>query len=267
MTLYKCSYCDYSTDYEYRWNKHILSKKHISKKYKCDNNFEDINNILNGISNSSGDNKLVKDFFNVEDDNIVDIENNIELEINKDNILSNINKDSNFTEIPKDNKLTDINFLDKDNLPNDINESNKKNEEETNDKINLLNNELECYKRKYNTTVEELNKLKNKLPEPEFQNYTTVTSNNDENIKPIFITDSNIDDTEINRIKHSINKLKEIGKYKYYKLDDINFISNNLDNDIKNNIERELNIIEIDAQKSYDLFDPFLSINNSDNDN
>ena len=301
MTLYKCSYCDYSTDNEYRWNKHILSKKHISKKNKSSNNdFEDIDNILNVISNSSCNKNSVQEFLDIDEDTVIDIEDNsidiednsidiednlvdiednsIDIEDNiiydKENIEIEFNKHSNFTEINKDNILGNIDEVNlssqekNDNLENDINESDIKIKEELNDKINILNKELECYKRKYNTAIEELNKLKNKFPEPEpnFQNFTDFTFNSDEN-KPIFITDSNIDDSNINRIRQSINKLKEIGKYKYYKLDDINLISNKINQEITNNIENELNIIEIDAQKSYDLFDPFLSINDSDNDN
>ena len=280
MTLYKCSYCDYNTDNEYRWNKHISSKKHISKQNKCSNNFQDIDNILNGISSSN--NNAVQDFFDIDvenqldietnivdiETNIVDIETNIvdigkNIETKKDNIHSNINKDSNLIE------MDDSNISSDNNVQNDINNDNEKNKENYDNKINLLYMDLECYKRKYNIVMEELNKFKKNIsePEPNNKNYTDFTFNTNENISPVFINDSDIHDNEIDRIRHSINKLKEIGKYKFFKLDDINLISNNLNKEIETNIESELNIIEIDAQTSYDLFDPFLSVNYSDNDN
>ena len=273
--IYNCKSCNYSTDNKSRWNRHIISKKHISNSNCNNSNLKTITNILDEIninSNNTSELYLEKEITKNISEEVVENTSEEVVEDASGKIVGNASGEvvgdvseevvggaseevvGGASEEVVDEKMgCDV----------ERNENYVKKLENENNK---LKNQINCLNKKYNKIKEDLNKLKNKIPEPEIINNLNLETKLQ--IKPIFFPEIELENknkNEIIRIKNSIDKLKELGKYKYYKVNDINLKQNNTQ-DIELDESDELDIIELDAQNSYHIFDPFLNSNESDDE-
>ena len=281
--IYNCKSCNYSTDNKSRWNRHINSKKHISISNCNNSNLKTITNILDEIninSNNTSELYLEKEITKNISEEVVENTSEEVVENTSEEVVEDASEEvvedasgkivgNASGEVVGDVSEEVVGGASEEVVDEKMGCDVERNEnyvKKLENENNKLKNQINCLNKKYNKIKEDLNKLKNKIPEPEIINNLNLETKLQ--IKPIFFPEIELENknkNEIIRIKNSIDKLKELGKYKYYKVNDINLKQNNTQ-DIELDESDELDIIELDAQNSYHIFDPFLNSNESDDE-